>query len=155
MKYYLESVIDRKDETVVAPTITEYVDQNEAERAYHKVLADNISNDDIDFVRTKVINPNGGSIMCEYWSEPAPEPDPEDPTPVEPEVPEYYFTQIRFKGDGTNLRSITKYDDEDAALYAFHNLLYALMADTQYSAVMVLIEDKRGTEIKRRYWERG
>lgn len=159
MKFYLETVIDRKDETVVAPVITEYVSQDEAERAYHKVLADNIDNDDIDFVRTKVINPHGGSIMNEYWQEyvPTPEPDPEDPepTPVEPEAPEYYFTQIRFKNDGTTLRSITKYDEEDDALVAFHNLLYALMADTQYSAVTVLIEDKRGSEIKRRYWERS
>ena len=143
-KYYLESIIQKAEE---ARTITEYETIDEAERAYHHVLAQNIDGQDVDFARCKIINTHGGNIMAEYWQAEAADP--------ESDSTKYYFTQIRFKTDGTTLRSISVYDTLDEAVVAFHNLLYAGMADQQYSALMTLIEDKYGAELKRRYWVRS
>lgn len=153
MKFYLEQIIQAGEET---KALSEYTSQDEAERAFHKLLADNISGEDVDFVRGKVINEHGGQIMCEYWQVPAPAPDPEDPEPAPVEDDTlYYFSQIRYKTDGTTLRSITSFETDDAALVAYHNLLYSIMADQQYAGAMVMVEDKRGTELHRRYWERS
>lgn len=139
MKYYLESIIQKETET---RQISEYEGLDEAERAYHKVLADNIDGNGVDFVRSKVINEHGGQEMCEYWQE-------------EESETAYYFTQIRYKQDDSTLRAMASYATLDEASVAFHNLLYGVMADVQYKACMCLIEDKYGAELKRRYWERG
>ena len=159
-KYYLETIVLREDGTAVAPTIAEYPSRDEAERAYHHVLAQNIDNEAIEFVRSTVINTQGGAEtgLSEYWKAevPQPEPDPEDPEPT-PVVDEtkYYFTQIRYK-ESSSQRVVTPYDTKDEAVVAFHNLLYSVMADAQYKAVMCRITDKYGSQAHdTRYWERS
>ena len=149
MKYYMEQVIDKATNT---QSVTEYTSHDEAERAYHHVLAQNIGGEDVDFVRCKVINSQGSPVMCEYWQKPS-EVDPEEQ--IEPEAEKYYFTQVRTKTDDSTLRGMAPYDTLEEALVAFHNLLYGVMADAQYKGAMVLIEDKRGAELHRRYWERS
>ena len=150
-KFFTEQIITEATESIA---ISEYNSQDEAERAFHKVFADNIGGENVEFVRCKVINASGGQIMNEYWQVPAPEPvEGEDPEPVV-EIQKYYFTQIRFGVNGSIQRSMTAYDTEDEALVAYHNLLYSLMANEQIAAVTVLIEDRRGAELHRRYWER-
>ncbi len=154
-KYFLETITLREDETAVNPTITEYPNRDEAERAYHHVLAQNIDNDDISFVRCTTINNLGGAEtgLTEYWKAEAPEPEPNE-EPVA-DTTKYYFSQIRYKTDGSALRAITAYDTVDGAVVAFHNLLYGVMADSQYSAAMCRITDKYGnTAHDTRYWER-
>ena len=152
--FFLESIMNRADGTAVNPTLTQYESKDEAERAYHHVLADNIDNEDIDFVRCTVINAQGGveQYLSESWKAEA-EVDPEEP--AEPDTTKYYFTQIRYKTDATIQRGISVHDTKDAAVVAFHNLLYGTMDNAQYKAIVCRITDKYGnTAHDTRFWER-
>ena len=102
--------------------------------------------------------------LSEYWKAEVPQPEPnkepsgetsEDPEPVVDSTP-YYFTQIRYKTNGEALKNIKDYATKDEAVIAFHNLLYSVMADSQYIAVTCRITDKYGSQAHdTRYWERS
>lgn len=159
-KFFVETIVNRKDGTEVKPTAPEYPSRDEAERAYHNVLAQKIDDEDIEFVRATVINAQGGAEtgLSEYWKAEVPEPEPNETSSEEPIVDStpYYFTQIRYKTNGEALKNIKDYATKDEAVIAFHNLLYSVMADSQYSAVTCRITDKYGSQAHdTRYWERS
>lgn len=158
-KFFLEQIVDKETEAIA---LSEYNSQNEAERAYHKVFSDSLPDESTTFIRAKVINGQGGQAspdLKDVWKVTVPTPEPnegEDPEPTPTEPTKYYFTQIRFfvNPETPINRSMQAYDTEREALEQYHKILYSLMADPSIAAITVLIEDKEGGEIHRRYWER-
>ena len=126
----------------MAKGLFEYNTLNEAEIAYHSAMAAAILNDNVLYARCRVINEYGGENMKDIWQAPS------------AEVTErYYLSQVQYK-DGENVKALFDYDTVDQAVSAWHSMLVSSMQDSQFTAVLGIVEDKAGNEIKKEYWQR-
>lgn len=141
MKFYLEQITTETSQE--AKGLFEYDSLNAAEIAYHSAMASAILNDNVLYARCRVINEYGMENMKDTWQA------------VAAEVAEkYYLSQVQYK-DGENVKALFDYDTVDQAVSAWHSTLASSMQDPQFTAVLGIVEDRAGNEIKKEYWQRN
>lgn len=141
MKFYLEQITTETAQE--AKGLFEYDSLNAAEIAYHSAMASAILNDNVLYARCRVINEYGMENMKDTWEA------------ASAEVGEkYYLSQVQYK-DGENVKALFDYATVDEAVSAWHSMLAASMQDPQFTAVLGIVEDRAGNEIKKEYWQRN
>lgn len=141
MKFYLEQIINEKNQEV--KDITEYNSLDAAEIDYHLVMSSAILNDNVLYARCRVINEYGMENMIDTWE------------PSEGESVKHYLSQVKTKNDGTTTDDLFDYASKDAAISAWHSMLATTMQDSQFTAVLGIVEDRAGNEVKSRYWTKA
>ena len=141
MKFYLEQIT--KETSQEAKGLFEYDSLNAAEVAYHSAMASAINNDNVLYIRCRVINQYGMENMRDIWQAAGAEVDEK-----------YYLSQVQFK-DGENVKALFEYATVDEAVAAWHSLFSDSMPNTQITAILGIVEDRAGNEIKKEYWQRA
>ena len=141
MKFYLEQITTETAQE--AKGLFEHNTLDEAEIAYHSAMASAILNENVLYARCRVINEYGGENMKDTWQAPSAEVDEK-----------YYLSQVQYK-DGENVKALFDYATVDEAVSAWHSMLASSMQDTQFVAVLGIVEDRAGNEIKKEYWQRS
>jgi len=144
MKFYLEQIQVLANDTE-AKGLFEYNSQDEAEIAFSNTMAASINNDEVKYVRCKVINDAGDWVFLDRWQA------------NEEEVFEqkYYLSQIQYPKTGDTVKALFECPTLDDALDAWYTVRANSMSDPNLNGFMAMIEDRDGNEIKRRYWMRG
>lgn len=139
MKFYLEQITTEENQE--AKGLFEYESLDAAEIAFHSAMASAILNDNVLYARCRVINQYGMQNMVDTWQAEGAELDEK-----------FYLSQVQTKADGTTIKALFDYASQDEAVSAWHSMLAQSMQDPQFTAVLGLVENRAGNEVKSRYW---